>query len=115
MTDQQLHLAVALDEPGGASGEAIEDEEASYPAIGGVTSPGFPAKRQGLDFLGEPVIAPVSPDLVAPQPRLAAAVERRDLGPVEARHVGLHLVADLVLQIGEMPVALWTNLKYPRI
>jgi hypothetical protein len=53
-------LLVALDEPGAASGEPIEDEEASYPALGGVTSPGFPAKRQGLDFLGEPIIAPVT-------------------------------------------------------
>jgi hypothetical protein len=53
-------LAVALDEPGAASGEPIEDEEASYPAVGGVASAGFPAKRQGLDFLGEPIIAPVT-------------------------------------------------------
>ncbi len=53
-------LAVALDEPGAASGEPIEDEETSYPAAGGADSPGFPAKRQGLDFLGEPIIAPVT-------------------------------------------------------
>ncbi len=53
-------LAIALDEPGAASGEPIEDEEASYPAIGGAASPGFPAKRQGLDFLGEPLIAPIT-------------------------------------------------------
>lgn len=53
-------LAVALDEPGAASGEPIEDEETSGPAVGGADSPGYPAKRQGLDFLGEPIIAPVS-------------------------------------------------------
>ncbi len=53
-------LASALDEPGNASGGPIEDEETSGPAAGGADSPGYPAKRQGLDFLGEPTIAPVS-------------------------------------------------------
>jgi hypothetical protein len=51
-------FAVALAKP--ESGEPIEGEEASFPAAGGSASPGFPAKRQGLDFLGEPIIAPVT-------------------------------------------------------
>ncbi len=42
------------------SGGALKDYEASYPAAGGTSLPGFPATRQGTDFLGEPIIAPVT-------------------------------------------------------
>src|SRR5271163_4069888 len=41
----------------------------------------------------------------AGEPAGAAGVERIERGPLDAGHVGLHLVADLVLQIGEMAIA----------
>jgi hypothetical protein len=44
------------------SGGALKDYESSYPATGGSPLAGFPAKRQGADFLGEPIIAPVERD-----------------------------------------------------
>src|SRR5215472_8240464 len=47
-----------------------------------------------------------SPERLSLEPAFAAAIERRYLWPVQARHVGLHLVADPGLQIGEMAVAL---------
>src|SRR5271169_2645703 len=49
---------------------------------------------------------PRSPQFPAREPALAAAVERFHRGAVEAGHVGLDLVADPGLEIGEMPVAL---------
>src|SRR5260370_27640385 len=42
------------------------------------------------------------------EPIFAAPIERRDLWPVEARHVGFHFVADPGLEVGEAPVALRT-------
>jgi hypothetical protein len=42
------------------SGEPIEYFESSFPATGGSASPGFPATRQGTDYFGEPIIAPVT-------------------------------------------------------
>src|SRR5579883_751423 len=44
-------------------------------------------------------------ELTAFEPIFAAPIERRDLRPVEARHVGLHFVADPGLEIGKVPVA----------
>src|SRR5260370_39602716 len=40
------------------------------------------------------------------EPIFTAPIERRDLPPVEARHAGLHFVADPGLEVGEVPVAL---------
>src|SRR5713226_10075861 len=40
------------------------------------------------------------------EPTFTAPIERRDLTPVEARHVGLHFVADAGLEVGEVPVTL---------
>jgi hypothetical protein len=42
-------------------GEPIEYFESSFPVAGGAASPGFPVTRQGADFFGEPIIAPVTP------------------------------------------------------
>ena len=42
------------------SGAGLNDFESSFPATGGAPLPGFPAKRQGADLLGEPIIAPVT-------------------------------------------------------
>ena len=53
-------LVQALLSPG--SGAAIQNVERVYTAAGGALQPGFPAKLQGLDFLGGPVIADVSGD-----------------------------------------------------
>jgi hypothetical protein len=53
-------LVQALLNPG--SGAAIDNVERVYTAAGGVLQPGFPAKLQGIDFLGGPVIADVSGD-----------------------------------------------------
>lgn len=44
------------------SGEPLEYFESAFPATGGAASSGFPAQRQGADFFGEPIIAPVSAD-----------------------------------------------------
>src|SRR5579875_365093 len=41
------------------SGEPIEYFETAFPASAGAASAGFPAPRQGGDFFGEPLIAPV--------------------------------------------------------
>src|SRR6185503_8082187 len=43
--------------------------------------------------------------LLALEPAFAGLVERGDHGAVDARHVRLHLVAGLALQIGEMAIA----------
>ena len=42
---------------------------------------------------------------LALQPGAAARVERLDLRPLEARHVGFHLVADPGLQVGQVAIA----------
>jgi hypothetical protein len=44
------------------SGSAIGNVERVYTAAGGVLAPGFPAKLQGLDFLGGPIVADVTGD-----------------------------------------------------
>jgi hypothetical protein len=53
-----LSLARALLNPN--TGEPIENFESAFPASGGGSVFGFPRPRQGIDFLGEPIIAPVS-------------------------------------------------------
>jgi hypothetical protein len=53
-------LAAALLDP--ASGKAINEYEVAYPAAGGAPRPGFPAYRQGIDFLGQAIIADVTGD-----------------------------------------------------
>jgi len=53
-------VASALSLPG--TGRAISNSEAAYDASSGATLPGFPAMRQGLDFIGAPIIADVSGD-----------------------------------------------------
>ena len=53
-------LANALLRPN--SGGAIKNYEVAYPAAGGSALAGFPATRQGIDFLGEPIIADVTGD-----------------------------------------------------
>ena len=53
-------LIQALLTPG--SGAGIQSLERVYTAAGGVLQPGFPAKLQGLDFLGGPIIADVTGD-----------------------------------------------------
>jgi hypothetical protein len=53
-------LIQALLLPG--SGAGITNLERAYTAAGGVLLPGFPAKMQGLDFLGGPIITDVSGD-----------------------------------------------------
>jgi hypothetical protein len=52
-----LSIATALLAPN--SGAPINNYESAFPALGGVARPVFPAPRQGIDFLGEPIIAPV--------------------------------------------------------
>jgi hypothetical protein len=44
------------------SGRGIDHYETAWPAAGGSPSPGFPARRQGLDFLGSPIVADVDGD-----------------------------------------------------
>jgi Subtilase family/RTX calcium-binding nonapeptide repeat (4 copies) len=44
------------------SGVNINNYQRAFPAVGGPSLPGFPAKLQGLDFLGAPVIADVTGD-----------------------------------------------------
>ena len=56
-------LAQALLTPNG--GTAINEYEVAYPAQGGSARPGYPAVRQGIDFLGEPAIADVTGDGMA--------------------------------------------------
>ena len=53
-------LARALLQP--YSGGAIRNYEVAYPAAGGSAMTGFPATRQGIDFLGEPIFADVTGD-----------------------------------------------------
>jgi hypothetical protein len=53
-------LAQALLQPN--SGAAINEYEVAYPAAGGGARPGFPATRQGIDFLGEPIVTDVTGD-----------------------------------------------------
>lgn len=53
-------LATALLTPN--SGNAIQEYEVAYPATGGSERPGFPATRQGIDFLGEPILTSVTSD-----------------------------------------------------
>jgi len=53
-------LAQALLQPN--SGAAINEYEVAYPAAGGGARPGFPAIRQGIDFLGEPIVSDVTGD-----------------------------------------------------
>ena len=67
-----VSLAYAQPETGGAttvgaleednSGLSIDNFTAAFPAIGGATLPGFPARAQGLDLLGAPAICPVGDD-----------------------------------------------------
>ncbi len=45
-------------QPNGGIG--IKQYESAYPAAGGPAFPGFPAQRQGLDFFGTPIVAPVT-------------------------------------------------------
>ena len=42
------------------SGTAIKDYERAYDAQTGAVQPDFPQQTQGLDFLGEPLVAPVT-------------------------------------------------------
>ncbi len=51
-------FATALETPAG--GGALNDYESSFPATGGASVSGFPAKHQGADLLGEPIVAPVT-------------------------------------------------------
>jgi hypothetical protein len=44
------------------SGRGIDHWETAWPAAGGAPSPGFPARRQGLDFLGSPIVADLDGD-----------------------------------------------------
>jgi hypothetical protein len=44
------------------SGGAIKEYEVAYPATGGDPRPGYPAERQGIDFLGEPIFVDVTGD-----------------------------------------------------
>ena len=53
-------VAASLLLPG--SGQPIRNYARAFPAAGGASVPGFPAKLQGLDFLGGPAIADVSGD-----------------------------------------------------
>ncbi len=65
-------LSLAVPETGGVSlattllqpnnGHPIKDYETVFPAAGGPATPGFPAVRQGIDFLGQPAIADVTGD-----------------------------------------------------
>lgn len=65
-------LSYAQPETGGAStvealeednsGLAIDNFTAAFPAIGGAALPGFPARVQGLDLFGAPIICPVGDD-----------------------------------------------------
>jgi hypothetical protein len=42
------------------SGGSINNFVSSFPAAGGAAAPGFPASGQGIDFLGEPIVAPLA-------------------------------------------------------
>jgi hypothetical protein len=53
-------MATALLQP--ASGGPINEFESAFPAAGGPARPGFPADRQGIDFLGAPLITDVAGD-----------------------------------------------------
>ena len=53
-------LATSLLHP--SNGTGINEYEAAYPATGGSARPGFPAARQGIDFLGQPIFADVTGD-----------------------------------------------------
>jgi hypothetical protein len=53
-------IALALGLPN--SGFPISDYESLFPVAGGLASAGFPATRQGIDFLGAPIVAPVTSD-----------------------------------------------------
>jgi hypothetical protein len=53
-------LATSLLNPN--SGTDIKEYESAYPATGGSARPGFPATRQGIDFLGEPIFVDVTGD-----------------------------------------------------
>ena len=53
-------LAQALLEPN--NGKDIREYEVVYPPNGGPARPGFPVRRQGIDFLGQPIIADVTGD-----------------------------------------------------
>jgi hypothetical protein len=55
-----LSILFALEAPN--SGRTINNFESTFPATGGAALPGFPAFGQGLDFLGQPIVAPVSGD-----------------------------------------------------
>ncbi len=54
-------LSILLAEEEDDSGTAIDEYEVTYPAVGGPPLPGYPSKRQGIDFLGAPLFAPVGP------------------------------------------------------
>ncbi len=54
-----LSILKAEEQPN--SGTGISEHEVVYPAAGGPPSPGFPAPRQGIDFLGAPLFADVGP------------------------------------------------------
>jgi hypothetical protein len=53
-----LSIATSLLQPN--SGNAINNYDSSFLGVGGPSL--FSAKRQGIDFLGEPIIAPVTSD-----------------------------------------------------
>lgn len=55
-----LSLAEALLFPG--SGNAINEYDSQFLAAGGLPLPLFPVVRQGIDFLGEPIVADVTGD-----------------------------------------------------
>ena len=57
-TKGSLSIATALLQPN--SGAPINNYESAFAATGGPARPGFPTPRQGIDFLGEPLIAPVT-------------------------------------------------------
>ena len=59
------------------SGRGIDHWETAYPAAGGLPSPGFPARRQGLDFLGSAIVAEVATQVVSRGPLPQNARSRR--------------------------------------
>jgi len=52
-------LSILAAEETSNAGAGIDEFEVTYPAAGGVASAGFPAPRQGIDFLGAPLFADV--------------------------------------------------------
>src|SRR6516164_975590 len=60
-----------------------------------------------LSALAQPGTFERKLERLALKPGRALGIERIELRPIMAGHVGLDLVADAALQIGEMAIALW--------